>query len=65
MKVTTPRLTKQEAVKSLSDKIEAIGKAVEEAQEFAAYYSIPFSLSSIELFTSDDVEDNGWNDSNC
>lgn len=63
--MSEPRLTKQEAIKSLSDKIEAIGKSAEEAKEFAADYSIPFSLNGIDLYTSDDVEDNGWNDSNC
>ncbi len=63
--MTTPRLTKQEAVKALSDKVEAIGKSVDEAKEFADDYSIPFSLTSIDLYTDGDVEDNGWNSSNC
>jgi hypothetical protein len=63
--VSEPRLTKQEAVKALSDKIEAIGTAVEAAREFADDYSLPFSLTSIDLYTDTDVEDNGWNSSNC
>lgn len=63
--VETPRLTKQQAVKELSDQVEAIGKLVMAANEFADDYSIPFSLREIDLYTESDAEDSGWNSSNC
>lgn len=63
--VETPRMTKRQAVKELSDKVEAIGKLVTAANEFADDYSIPFRLRDIDLYTDSYAEDNGWNSSNC
>lgn len=62
--MTTPRLTKQEAVKALVEKIEAIGAAVKEAEEFADDYSLPFSLNGIDLYTEDEAREN-WDGSSC
>lgn len=62
--MTTPRLTKQEAIKALSDKIDAIGASVKEAEAFAEDYSIPFSLNGIDLYTEDEAQEN-WSSSNC
>lgn len=62
--MTTPRLTKQEAVKALADKIEAIGVAAKEAEDFADDYSIPFTLNNIGLYNEDEAEEN-WSSSNC
>lgn len=64
MQVTTPRLTKQEAVAKLAELSKSAGEALNAAKEFADDYSLPFDLQEYDLYTEEQANEN-FNGSNC
>lgn len=54
----------QVALRQLAEKTEQIAKLVQECNVIAKKESISFSLSSINLFTDEEAEDN-WASSTC
>jgi len=62
--MATKMLT-EEAMKLLDANVQQITLLVKQSRELAEKYDLDFSLENLDLYTTDEMYDRGWNSSNC